>query len=48
MKMPGPKGVIKVLGDQKMARRIEVGSTPERHNIYVVTEPSEEKENDED
>jgi hypothetical protein len=28
MKMPGPEGVIKVLGDQKMAQGIEVGNTP--------------------
>ena len=30
MKMPGPGGVITVLGDQRVTRRIEVGITPGR------------------
>ena len=37
MKMPSPRGVISVLGDQQMARRIEVGYTLGCHNIHVVT-----------
>ncbi|KAM0860250.1 hypothetical protein ACQ4PT_046658 [Festuca glaucescens] len=46
--MPGPEGIINILGDQQMARRIEVGCTPERRNIHVVLENSEMQEKDDD
>ena len=39
MKMPGPGGVISVLEDQKMARRIEVGNILGRRNVHVMIEP---------
>ena len=44
MKMLGPGGIITVLGDQLVARRIEVGITLGRRNIHMVTEPSVDRE----
>jgi hypothetical protein len=38
--VPSLGGVISVLGDQKMARIMEVGTTLDRRNVHVVTEPS--------
>ena len=40
MKMPGPEGVITVLGDQQVACRIEVANSLGRRNVHVVAGPS--------
>jgi hypothetical protein len=34
MKIPVPKGVITVFGDQQEARNIEKGHTPGQTNVY--------------
>jgi hypothetical protein len=34
MKMPAPKGVITVFGNQQEARNIEKGQTPGQTNVY--------------
>jgi hypothetical protein len=34
MKIPAPKGVITVFGDQQEARNIEKGHTPGQENVY--------------
>jgi hypothetical protein len=42
MKIPVPKGVITVFGDQQEARNIEKGHTPGQTNIYQLNSPEEE------
>jgi hypothetical protein len=37
MKIPAPKGVIKIFGDQQEARNIEKGHTPGQANVCHVT-----------
>jgi hypothetical protein len=36
MKMPAPKGVITVYGNQQEARNIEKGHTPGQTNVYQL------------
>jgi hypothetical protein len=36
MKIPAPKGVITVFGDQEEARNIEKGHTPGQANVYQL------------
>jgi hypothetical protein len=43
MKMPAPKGVITVFGDQQEARNIEKGHTPGQSNIYQLNPLEEER-----
>jgi hypothetical protein len=43
MKIPTPKGVITVFGDQQEARNIEKGHTPVQTNIYQLNSPEEER-----
>jgi hypothetical protein len=44
MKIPAPKGVIIVFGDQQEARNIEKGHTPRQTNVYQLNSPEEKKE----
>jgi hypothetical protein len=44
MKMPAPKGVIIVFGDQQEARNIEKGHTLGRANVYQLKIAEERKE----
>jgi hypothetical protein len=44
MKIPAPKGVITVFGDQQEARNIEKGHTPGQTNVYQVKTSEERKE----
>ncbi|XP_072150059.1 uncharacterized protein [Setaria viridis] len=41
MKIPAPKGVITIYGDQQIARNVEKGATPSQKNVYHLTTPSE-------
>jgi hypothetical protein len=45
MKMPAPKGVITVFGNQQEARNIEKGHTPGQTNVYQLKTADEKKEN---
>jgi hypothetical protein len=42
MKIPAPKGVITVFGDQQEARNIEKGHTQGQTNVYQLNSPEEE------
>jgi hypothetical protein len=44
MKIPAPKGVITVFGDQQEARNIEKGHTPGQTNVYQLKTFEERKE----
>jgi hypothetical protein len=44
MKMPAPKGVITVFGNQQEARNIEKGHTPSQTNVYQLKRADEKKE----
>jgi hypothetical protein len=44
MKMPAPKGVITVFGNQQEARNIEKGHTPGQTNVYQLKRADEKKE----
>jgi hypothetical protein len=44
MKIPAPKGVITVFGDQQEARNIEKGHTPGQTNVYQLKSSEERKE----
>jgi hypothetical protein len=44
MKMPAPKGVITVFGNQQEARNIEKGHTPGQTNVYQLKAADERKE----
>jgi hypothetical protein len=44
MKMPAPKGVITVFGNQQEARNIEKGHTPGQTNVYQLKIADEKKE----
>jgi hypothetical protein len=44
MKIPVPKGVITVFGDQQEARNIEKGHTPGQVNVYQLKTTEERKE----
>jgi hypothetical protein len=44
MKMPSPKGVITVFGDQQEARNIEKGHTPGQTNVHQLNSFEEKKE----
>jgi hypothetical protein len=44
MKIPAPKGVITVFGDQQEARNIEKGHTPGQANVYQLKTAEERKE----
>jgi hypothetical protein len=44
MKMPVPKGVITVFGNQQEARNIEKGHTPGQMNVYQLKTDDENKE----
>jgi hypothetical protein len=44
MKIPAPKGVITVFGDQQEARNIEKGHTPGQANVYQLKIAEERKE----
>jgi hypothetical protein len=44
MKMPAPKGVITVFGNQQEARNIEKGHTPSQTNVYQLKTADERKE----
>jgi hypothetical protein len=44
MKIPAPKGVIIVFGDQQEARNIEKGHTPGQTNVYQLKSSEERKE----
>jgi hypothetical protein len=43
MKIPAPKGVITMFGDQQEARNIEKDHTPGQTNIYQLNSPREER-----
>jgi hypothetical protein len=43
MKIPAPKGVIAVFGDQQEARNIEKGHTPGQTNVYQLNSCEEER-----
>jgi hypothetical protein len=43
MKMPAPKGVITVFGNQQEARNIEKGHTPGQTNVYQLKAAEETK-----
>jgi hypothetical protein len=43
MKMPAPKGVITVFGNQQEARNIEKGHTPGQTNVYQLKAADERK-----
>jgi hypothetical protein len=44
MKIPAPKGVITVSGDQQEARNIEKVHTPGQTNVYQLNSPEEKRE----
>jgi hypothetical protein len=44
MKMPTPKGVITVFGNQQEARNIEKDHTPSQTNVYQLKAADEKKE----
>jgi hypothetical protein len=44
MKIPAPKGVITVFGDQQEAKNIEKGHTPGQVNVYQLKTTKERKE----
>jgi hypothetical protein len=44
MKIPAPKGVITVFGDQQEARNIEKDHTPSQTNVYQLKSSEETKE----
>jgi hypothetical protein len=44
MKIPAPKGVITVFGDQQEARNIEKGHTPEQTNMHQLNSAKEKRE----
>jgi hypothetical protein len=44
MKIPAPKGVITVFGDQQEPRNIEKGHTPGQTNVYQLNSPEEKRE----
>jgi hypothetical protein len=44
MKIPAPKGVITVFGDQQEAKNIEKGHTPGQTNVYQLKTVEERKE----
>jgi hypothetical protein len=44
MKIPAPKGVIMVFGNQQEARNIEKGHTPGQTNVYQLKTVDERKE----
>jgi hypothetical protein len=44
MKIPAPKGVITIFGDQQEARNIEKGHTPGQTNVYQLNSSEEKKE----
>jgi hypothetical protein len=44
MKIPAPKGVITVFGDQQEARNVEKGHTPGQVNVYQLKTTKERKE----
>jgi hypothetical protein len=44
MKIPAPKGVIMVFGDQQEARNIEKGFTPSQSNVHHFNSTEEKKE----
>jgi hypothetical protein len=44
MKIPAPKGVITVFGNQQEARNIEKGHTPCQANVYQLKTTEERKE----
>jgi hypothetical protein len=44
MKIPAPKGVITVFGDQQDAQNIEKGHTPGQTNMYQLKSSEERKE----
>jgi hypothetical protein len=44
VKIPAPKGVITVFGDQQEARNIEKGHTPGQTNVYQLKTSEERKE----
>ena len=43
MKMPGPKGVITIWGDQGLAREIEFGRTPGQKKVYTLDAKDDSK-----
>jgi hypothetical protein len=43
IKIPAPKGVITVFGNQQEARNIEKGHTPGQTNVYQLNSPEEER-----
>jgi hypothetical protein len=43
MKMPAPKGVITVFGNQQEARNIEKGHTPGQTNVYQLRTADDKK-----
>jgi hypothetical protein len=43
-KIPTPKGVITVFGNQQEARNIEKGHTPGQTNVYQLNSPEEKRE----
>jgi hypothetical protein len=43
-KIPAPKGVITVFGDQQEARNIEKGQTPRQTNVYQLNSPEQKRE----
>jgi hypothetical protein len=44
MKIPAPKGVITVFGNQQEARNIEKGHTPGQANVYQLKTADERRE----
>jgi hypothetical protein len=44
MKIPAPKGVITVFGDQQEARNIEKGHTPGQTNVNQMNSTEENRE----
>jgi hypothetical protein len=48
MKMPAPKGVITVFGNQQEARNIEKGHTPGQTNVCQLKAADERKETHEE
>jgi hypothetical protein len=44
MKIPAPKGVITVFGDQQEARNIEKGHTPRQTNVHQLNSAEEKRE----
>jgi hypothetical protein len=44
MKIPAPKGVITVFGDQQETRNTEKGHAPGQTNVYQLNSPEEKRE----